>query len=304
LGVNAASRARRSVLERLSAVVELTRPLNSAMTALAVIVSLAMATGGSFSPLTPLELLAVYAAGFAATSVVMIVNDVVDAEIDAVNAPHRPIPSGRITREEALRAAALISLLGAAAALVEGWLTAAAYAFVISAGILYNVWGKKTGLPGNIIVAGLTASPFIYAGLLTGGITPLIATVTLMVFLSVLAREIVKGVADVEGDSRAGVKTLAVTLGPRAAARIAALLYLAAIAVSPLPLLVGEGISRVIYASSVAVLDALMLREIAILWRGVTREEALRHKNRVLLYMLVALLGILAASLAPSLGLP
>ncbi len=288
---------RSSFTTKITAVLEMSRPLNSAMTAFAVIVSLAIATGGSLEPLSPHEILAVYLAGFMATATVMIVNDVVDAEIDAVNAPQRPIPSGRISREDALRAAAAISLLGAAAALIEGPLTAAAYAFVTAAGILYNVWGKKTGLPGNLMVAGLTASPFIYAGLLTGRITPLLATLTALVFLSVLAREIVKGIADVEGDRRAGVKTLAVTLGPLKAARIAAILYLAAMAASPTPLLLPDGINKTIYIIVVAVLDVLMLREAILLWRGVTREEALRHKNRVLLYMLAALLGILAASI-------
>lgn len=289
----------RSLSVKLTALVELSRPLNSAMTALAVIVSLAMATGGSFEPMAPSELVAIYVAGVLATATVMIVNDVVDAAIDVVNAPQRPIPSGRISSEEALRAAAVLALAGASAALLEGPVTAAFYTFVVAAGILYNVWGKKTGLPGNVMVAGLTATPFLYAATVSGRLTPLLATVTLMVFLSVLAREIVKGIADVEGDRRAGVKTLAVTLGTLRASRAAALLYLAAVAVSPLPLLLPGEISRPIYAATVAVLDAAMLVEVARLWRGVDREGALRHKRRVLLYMLLGLLGFLAASLAP-----
>lgn len=283
---------------RVRALLEMGRPLNAAMTSFAVIASIALATRGSFVGLETMQLLAIYVAGFAAVAFVMIINDVVDIDIDRVNAPWRPLPSGRLSIEDAVRGALLIGFAGLAAALLAGYLTAAAYITVISLGVLYNVWGKKTGLPGNVMVAGLTSSPFLYAGVLTGTIDVRLMVITFMVFTSVLAREIVKGIADVEGDRLGGVKTVAVTQGVKAASRLAALLYISSIVASPLPVIIDpSGVNVPIYLVVIGFLDTIMLWEAIKLWRGITPEEALRHKRRVLLYMLAALLGFFVASI-------
>lgn len=283
---------------RLRALLEMGRPLNAAMTSFAVIASIALATRGSFEGVEAFQLLAIYIAGFAAVAFVMIINDVVDLDIDRVNAPWRPLPSGRLSREDAVKGALIIGFTGLAAALMAGYLTAAAYIAVTSLGVLYNIWGKRRGLLGNVMVAGLTSSPFLYAGALTGTMDIRLAVITFMVFTSVLAREIVKGIADVEGDRLRGVKTVAVTRGVKSASRFAALLYILSISASPLPVIIDpSGVNVPVYLAVVGLLDAIMLWEAARLWRGVTPQEALRHKRRVLLYMLAALLGFFAASI-------
>jgi geranylgeranylglycerol-phosphate geranylgeranyltransferase len=236
-------------------------------------------------------------AGVAVTSAVMIVNDIVDLEAERVNAPWRPLPSGRVSLGEAYAAALTASALGLAFAALAGSLTLVSFVVVAGLGLAYNLYLKRTGLPGNIVVAALVASPFAYASAALGSVDPLTAIFASMVFLSVLARELVKGIPDIEGDLRAGVRTVAATMGPRAAARLAAALYAAAAALSILPLTLGL-VNAKLYLPLIALLDALIALEAARLaLRPPSREEAISHKNRVLVYMMVALLAITLGSM-------
>jgi geranylgeranylglycerol-phosphate geranylgeranyltransferase len=53
-----------------------------------------------------------FAWGFLLASPAMILNDYFDIEVDKINAPNRPIPSGSVTPMEAVILTGLISLMG------------------------------------------------------------------------------------------------------------------------------------------------------------------------------------------------
>ncbi len=274
---------------------QLARAPNSLMMGAAVAVALAVAGRWDSGSIGDLILWAPLA-GVAASAVVMVVNDIVDVYVDRVNAPWRPLPSGKVSLEAARTYALVIGIAGLALSSMAGPLTVASFIIVTGLGIAYNLYFKKTGLPGNVVVAGLVASPFAYASLALGRLDTLTLIFAVMVFLSVLAREIVKGIADVEGDSRAGIKTLAVVAGPRAASRVAAALYLAAVALSLLP--AAMGLVNHVYTIIVAVIDLLVLREVYMLAsKTLGPREALGHKERVLLYMMASLLALAAGSM-------
>ncbi|GAA6620430.1 UbiA-like protein EboC [Scytonema sp. NUACC26] len=72
----------------------------------------------------------------------VIFNDVFDAEIDAIERPERPIPSGRVSRKEAVSIGSLFLCVGILAALQVSWLSAALACSIAAAALLYDAWGK------------------------------------------------------------------------------------------------------------------------------------------------------------------
>ena len=100
--------------------------------------------------------------------------------------------------------------------------------------MLYSMWGKKTGLLGNIMVSTCIALPFIYGGLLSGKIWRSLSF-SLIAFLSNIGREITKGIVDVAGDESAGVNTVAVFYGADRAANLATIFFLSAVVLSIIP---------------------------------------------------------------------
>jgi len=275
----------------------LARLVNSAMVGLAVVVAAVIVYGVMGAPPDPLALALAFATATAIAASAMILNDIVDVEIDRVNAPWRPLVKGTISARTAWACFAAATLAGLAAAAATGVETLALAAAAWALGVVYDLWGKRSGLPGNIMVAFATSMPFLYAMALAGCFCGDVLVFWAIVFLTVLAREIAKDIADVEGDKLAGARTLPVVAGPRRAAATAAALYLAAVALSPLPLVYG-GVNPLAYSLPVAVVDAILAYEAVRLLRDHSKEAVLRHKRNVLLAMLLGLLAFLAGALA------
>jgi len=257
------------------------------MLGFAVIVGAAIASHG----LPPLwKLVLSFATGFLIGASAMVLNDVIDLEIDRVNAPWRPLPSGRLGVREALACFLGLSIAGMATAAATGLYTLLVALSAWALATLYDIWGKRTGLPGNVMVAFNVAVPLLYGEALVGSWDPAITVFWMMVFLTALAREVAKGISDIEGDRTAGIRTIAVSWGPARAAQLSALLYLSAILLSPLPPLRGW-VSALPYSSIVAIVDLLLLTAALRLLNSPNRETALWHKRVVLLAMLLGLIG-------------
>lgn len=236
---------------------DIIRPVNCAMIGFAVIV-------GAFVS-RPTSVLAVQLAlgfltGFFVCAYSMAVNDVYDVEVDKVNRPERPIPSGRVSVKEGSRLAFVVLAVGMACAVLSlnplAIAIATAYAFL---SWLYNGRAKKTGLAGNLIVASSLAIPFIYGGAIGGGsITgSLLLLMALTAFFSGVGREVVKAMADVEGDAKRDVNSLARSRGLAFASRVGALFFLLAVLTSWVPLV--TGLANEVYSFGVVVPDAIFL---------------------------------------------
>ena len=146
---------------------DLIRPVNCAMISFAVIVGAFV----SKPPTVPaLQLALGFFTGFFLCAYSMAVNDIYDLEVDRINRPDRPIPSGRVTPRQASRLSLAMLAVGLACSVlslnVAAVAIASAYAFI---SWLYNRWAKGTGLPGNLVVASALAIPFIYGGTVSGG---------------------------------------------------------------------------------------------------------------------------------------
>src|SRR3989344_737409 len=85
------------------------RPLNGIMSIIAVYVGTLVA-GALLVP--SLNLLLGMLVVFLVSGAGMIINDIFDIEIDRVNKPERPLPSGRITKKKAWAYSILLFIIG------------------------------------------------------------------------------------------------------------------------------------------------------------------------------------------------
>ncbi|MFX1259317.1 MAG: geranylgeranylglycerol-phosphate geranylgeranyltransferase [Promethearchaeota archaeon] len=200
------------------------RPLNCLMGSLTVIIGLLNTRIGiSFDILLINIFLGVLTYYFIASSG-MIINDVYDIEIDRINRPERPIPSGAVSLKQAkilffltLGIGFMLSIIHCLIFMLSG-LTIILAIFFGFIGWLYSAWGKKQGFIGNIIVSISFSIGLIYGAILNSSIIPLyIYFFFLTSFFLLLSREIVKGCEDIEGDKIKGVKTLAIKIGTKKA---------------------------------------------------------------------------------------
>ncbi len=271
------------------------RPLNCAMIGFAVIV-------GEFvskPTTTPLLYSAFgYMTGFFICAYSMVVNDVYDVEVDKVNQPSRPIPSRRITTRGAIRLSVFLLLAG----LTFSSLTRNAWALLIAAGYaflswLYNVRAKKAGVYGNLIVASSLAIPFIYGGVIAGGsaFSTLLWIMALTSFFAGVGREVVKAIADIPGDTRRGVRSLAIDRGVGRAAKTGAALFILAILTSWVPILVGS--ANLLYLFGVPLPDLIFFYLAVSILRRPNAANALAVKKAALLGMLIGLFVFVGGSL-------
>ena len=272
----------------LGAYLTLVRVPNCLMIGLAVLVGETIALGN----LPPIAN-AVF--GFLTASLLlagtMVLNDIQDIQIDRVNTPNRPIPSGKVGIREAYVLSIVLSSLAIVFSALLGTFTLLTALAASALMAFYNTHGKKTGVLGNAVVSFNVALPFFFGGLAVGNLRPLLFIFFLLAFLANMAREIAKGIADVAGDSAKGVRTVAVVMGTRAAARMTAALFAVAVVLSfTTPRF--DNVS-LLYYPGVAVADLGFLYSSYRLLRDQTPKTVRAVKTQVLFWMLLGLMGFL-----------
>jgi len=236
---------------------------------------------------------------FALTASSMTINDYYDREIDAVNEPKRPIPSGLIRPKEALAFAFALTAIGFITAFLTNTTSVSCFATAVVfwlVSVAYVTMGKRTGLLGNFLVSACVSAPFVYGSLaVTNEVKLNVWIFVSMVFLSNTGREITKGIVDVQGDKMRNVKTLAVRYGKRKAAAAAALFYISAALLSPIPYL--RGLVSCWFIPVVAITDFGLLSSSFMLLKDFSRENARKVKNSVLLWFIIGLLAFIIGAL-------
>ncbi|MGC8936020.1 MAG: UbiA family prenyltransferase [Candidatus Methanomethylicaceae archaeon] len=263
------------------------------MMGLAVVVSEVVILGGTPPPI---KMLSGFLVSFFLTSAAMVINDIVDLEIDRINAPQRPIPSGMVSVSSAKIYAAILAFAGilSAVPLSAYGVPLGIATFLVS--LVYNFRGKKAGLIGNVMVAYCVAVPFLFGGLAVAEtIDVKIAVFFLLAFLATTGREIVKGIADMEGDRTKCIATLALSRGPKQAAIVAAIFYLSAVFLTPFPSVIG--VLGIWYIVLVIIVDAGFVYSSITILRRQDRNTALMVKKQSMVWMLLALLAFLFGGL-------
>lgn len=174
--------------------------------------------------------------GFFLSSPAMILNDYFDIEVDRINSPDRPLPSGLIKPSAAIILAIMTTLVGIVVSLLIGKMALLLYLFFWIVGFLYNWKLKEWGLIGNLLVCSSVAVTFILGGIAVG--QPSNKTVwilSLMVFFFDLGAEIAADAMDIDGDKKRNVKSVAILLGKNNALKISALLFTVMIVISLAP---------------------------------------------------------------------
>ncbi len=174
--------------------------------------------------------------GFCLSGSAMISNDAFDLEVDRVNHPERPLPSGRVSVREVAVLSGLFAAAGLLAAAFLGALALLLAAAIWALGLLYNAKLKETGLPGNLTVSLSVAGTFVFGGLAAGGLAGgLVWTFGGLAFLFDLGEEVASGVMDAEGDAVRHAKSIARVHGRRTALAVAGGFFGAFMALSLLP---------------------------------------------------------------------
>jgi geranylgeranylglycerol-phosphate geranylgeranyltransferase len=159
-------------------------------------------------------------------------NDYFDRDLDKINHPERPIPSGLLQPEHVLLSAilifALILLLGFLINLIMFSILLTALVLMIG----YEIILKRQGFVGNIAISILVGMLFLFGAalVLKFGVVIFLA---LLAFLATITREIVKDIEDLEGDKDRF--TLPKRIGKKNAAVMASIFLIIAIILSPVP---------------------------------------------------------------------
>ena len=166
----------------------------------------------------------------------MISNDYFDLNVDKINRPSRPLPSGRITILELKMLMGTFSIAGLTIAALIGPVQLIFAAGLWMAGVLYNWRLKETGIPGNLIVSLSVATTFIFGGVAVGeAFSRVVWTFGALAFIFDFGEEIAGGAMDIEGDKQRQVKSLASHRGKKVALRISAALFSMFIGISVFP---------------------------------------------------------------------
>lgn len=126
---------------------QLTRPANL-VTAVADVLAGAALAGLTAPTAAGLPWLVLSTLGLYGGGVVF--NDVFDADLDAVERPERPIPSGRVSRTHAAWLGAVLLLVGIGAALKHSVLSGTLAVVIAALALAYDRFGKHHGLLGPV----------------------------------------------------------------------------------------------------------------------------------------------------------
>jgi geranylgeranylglycerol-phosphate geranylgeranyltransferase len=181
-----------------------------------------------------------FLSGFFISAAAMITNDYFDLDVDRINHPQRPIPSGKITLSEVKVLTVIFSLIGFITSSLLGPLTLTFAIFLWIIAILYNWKLKESGLLGNMMVGLSVAGFFIFGGLSVGGLTNgLIWIFGVLAFLFDMGEEIAGDAMDMEGDEKRSSRSLARIYGKQFALNVSCVLFTLFALISFIPLLMG-----------------------------------------------------------------
>lgn len=198
----------------------LTRPLNVLISGLAMVVSAAILDSLEETRILVLIVLIVMSYTAAANAI----NDVLDLEIDKINRPSRPIPSKNLNKRTALKFSFTLFLVGSILSLQLSP-GAQFISIVISMPlmIVYSTNLKSKPLIGNIAVSFIVGLSFIFCGAAFENIFPM-WTPGVLAFSLTLIREIIKDIADLEGDRIAKCKTYPIQHGLESTVKLVSIL--------------------------------------------------------------------------------
>lgn len=187
-----------------------------------------------------MDILFGFMVGFFLSGAANVSNDYFDLEVDRVNHPNRPLPSGRVTVRAIVAFTLFLSAIGSLAALTFGVIPFLLAMATLIIGQLYNWRIKEAGLLGNMTVSISVAMTFIFGGVAVGeGLNAMVWTFGAMAFVFDLAEEIASGAMDREGDEKRSMRSLASVRGKEFALNMSVFLFCLFMTLSFIPYIAG-----------------------------------------------------------------
>lgn len=217
--------------KKLLALYKLGRPFNALSGALAVFMGGYVAQTGAWD-----KVVLAAVATILITAAANAFNDYLDVEIDRINQPQRVLPSGAISRRSALVFSLTLTGLSILAA---AFISPLAFWIAVVSGIILYLYSwklKSTVLMGNATVALVSAMSVVFGGIAAGNVQPTL-WLAVIIFVAIMGREVLKTLADYEGDLKHRCRTVATVWGRRSARIVFFFLVWATVWVMLLPAL-------------------------------------------------------------------
>ncbi len=276
--------------------IEILRPGNAIMGAIAII--LVAIIDKTFNIPVILAMLAV----FFETAAGNVINDYFDYNIDLINKPERPIPSGRISITNGRNYAYLLFILGTICGFLISYLTSnwIPFMIVLISDIILYLYAyklKTTPLIGNLTVAFMTGFGFVFGGYSINN--PSIITTSIFLgffaFVMTAARELAKDIEDMEGDKAEGAKTLPILYGTKITAILSAILIVIDCALCPL--LYFNHIFGIYYLIVIAIAVLIFIYTAILIIKNQDRTTAHKVSKYLKIGMLIAFVSFIFGSL-------
>ena len=275
--------------------IEILRPGNALMGAIAII--LVALIDKTFNLPIILAMITV----FFETAAGNVINDYFDYNIDLVNKPERPIPSGRISLKTGRNYGYFLFLAGTVCGFLISYLTNNWIPFIIVliADVLLYLYAyklKTTPLIGNLAVGFMTGFGFVFGGYTINNPSIVMTSIFLGFFAFVMttAREIIKDIEDVEGDKKDGARTLPILIGKKTPALIATILIIIDCALCPL--LYFYNIFGPVYLIIITVAVILFLYSAFLIMKSQDEETAHKSSKLLKIGMLIAFVSFALGS--------
>lgn len=219
-----------------------------------------------------------------------IINDIFDLEIDRINKPNRPLPSGRVSKNEAWGYFGAAYLIAIALSIFCNWAMFAIAFLIALLLIVYSSRLKRTVLWGNLTVSFASAMAFIYGALTVddwkAGIIPAV-----FAFFFHFGREVVKDMQDVEGDLKNQSITFPGRYGLRRSVLLVNGIFIFLILLTFLPYILNVYGQAYLMIAVIGV-DTVLLFSSILLWRKNDPQTLGKISHLLKLDMLIGLIAI------------
>ena len=225
-------------------------------------------------------------------------NDIKDAAIDKLAHPARPLPSGRITEDEARRFVVVLWLISVASMLygastlhaqnADWWPLVTIYIVAVVLMLTYDLGPetKSKGLVGNISISLMVAAVIGYGAATISSINVLVFWVAMVVVFTNLAREVIKDCHDMLADEGER-ETLPMKIGVENARMAAYVMIMAGLVCLYIPYWQGPfNLNQLLYQTP-AILVLITLNG------PIFKGEDARVSMRIRVAMLLGLLGFM-----------
>ena len=230
-----------------------------------------------------------------------VINDYFDYNIDLVNKPDRPIPSGRISLKNGRNYAYFLFLAGTVCGFLISYLTNNWIPFIIVliADVILYLYAYKlkyTPLIGNLAVGFMTGFGFVFGGFTINNPNIVMISIYLGFFAFVMttARELAKDIEDIEGDKADGARTLPILIGAKIPAILSAILIIVDSALCPI--LYFNHIFGFYYLIVISIAVILFLYSAFLIIKSQDRETAAKVSKYLKIGMLIAFVAFVAGS--------